>query len=70
MVVKTRWMNNCRFTGESVAGEKTPLDGIISQVEYDQQRLNDLQEKKRQKICRMQKSRQSGIIRSNRNAEC
>lgn len=38
------------------------------QVEYDQQRLNDLQEKNARRICRMQKSRQSGIIRSNRNA--
>lgn len=48
--------------------KRLPRTASSSQVEYDQQRLNDLQEKNARRICRMQKSRQSGIIRSNRNA--
>lgn len=47
--------------------KRLPWTASSSQVEYDQQRLNDLQEKNARRICRMQKSRQSGIIRSNRN---
>ncbi|EJL16596.1 prophage tail length tape measure family protein [Shigella flexneri 6603-63] len=48
--------------------KKYPWTNASTQVEYDQQRLNDLQEKNAGRICRMQKRRQNGITRSNRNA--
>lgn len=47
--MKTRWMNRFPLYRRKCRGRKDSPTASSSQVEYDQQRLNELQEKKRQK---------------------
>lgn len=52
---------------EKVSRAKRLLDGIIFRLNTISSVLTIFRRKNARRICRMQKSRQSGIIRSNRN---
>ncbi len=68
LVVKTRWMNRLPLYRRKCRGRKdSPGRHHLLRLNTISSVLTIFRRKNARRICRMQKSRQSGIIRSNRN---